>query len=117
LQDRKLAEKAWLLSSSSRDTTTMPFTVGYLQAVCKALGHRVGEHRAAKMIRELQRRKLLVEAGHYKSRKHGFRVLLYLVPRFTVSVRSRKEVKLRFSRKRWWEHSLFGTFDGKPPPT
>ncbi len=115
--DRRIAEKAWRLTSSGRrDTTSMPFTVGYLQAVCRQLGHRVGEHRAAKMIHHLERKRILVEAGHYKSRTHGFRVRLYLVPRLTVSVRSRKKVKRRNERLTWWLHPLFGTHDGQPPP-
>lgn len=113
--DAKLSERAWKLAATGRDTTTMPFTVGYLQHVCKALGHRVGEHRAAKMIHHLQR-KHLKEAGHYKSRAHGFRVRLYLVPRLTVSVRRRKKVKRRNERLTWWLHPLFGTPDGQPPP-
>lgn len=115
--DFRLADKAWSLASSSRrDTATMPFTVGYLQSICRNLGHKVGEHRAAKMIHELERRKKLIPAGSYKSRTHGFSVRLYLVPRFTVSVRSRRKVKRRNERLTWWLHPLFGTHDGQPPP-
>jgi hypothetical protein len=117
LRDARLAEKAFRLAASSRrDTTTMPFTVGYLQSLCKAMGHRVGEHRAAKMIHHLERRRILVKAGHYKSRAHGFRVTLYLVPRLTVSVRRRKPVKRLNERLTWWLHPLFGNPDGEPPP-
>ena len=115
MSDRRLAERAWRTASAKR-TSSMPFTAGYLQTVCRTLGHKVGEHRAAKMIRDLQRRRILVEAGHYKSRTHGFRVRLYLVPRSTVSVRRSKPVKRRNERLTWWLHPLFGTHDGQPPP-
>ncbi len=116
MSDKRLAETALRLAASGRRTETMPFTVGYLQAVCKAMGHRVGEHRAAKMIAHLERKKLLKGAGSYRSKAHGFRVRLYLVPRFTVSVRRRASVKRRSERLTWWLHPLFGTHDGKPPP-
>lgn len=117
MSDERLAEKAFRLAASGRqDTRTMPFTVGYLQHICRNLGHRVGEHRTAKMIHHLQRRRILIETGHYKARSHGFRVRLYLVPRFTVSVRRSKTVKRTNERLTWWLHPLFGDPSYEPPP-
>ena len=93
----------------------MPVTVGYVQ-------RRTGmaEHRARAVRNDLVRRKLLIPVGQYRGRRHGFWVTLYRVVQpeasVTSSVRRTARVK-RNERKTWWLHPLFGTPDGRPPPT
>jgi len=89
----------------------MPVTVGFVQA-------RTGmaEHQARRIRNELVERGALVPVDKYQGKKHGFWVTVYRViqPRasVTASVRRTRTVKPRF----WWQHPLFGTPDGEPPP-
>ena len=124
-KDVRVALMAWNISSDRRMSYRpnvrhgMPFTVGYLMRWSKALRHPMGEHRAAAAIHELQRLKKLIPQGFYKSKKHGYRVTLYALGARSSSVRRSEEVKAqkrRLGERGWWLHSLFGTFDGLPPP-
>lgn len=79
----------------------------------------MGEKRAAAAIRELQRKNVLTPIGNYRSRRHGFRVTVYLLTQAVASVRRNSRVKglsRRCARQNWWAHVLFGTHDGLPPP-
>lgn len=91
---------------------TMPVTVGFVQ-------RRTGmaEHQARRIRNELIQRGALVPVDQYQGKKHGFWVTIFRViqPRasVTASVRRIRTVKARIP---WWQHPLFGTPDGKPPP-
>jgi len=93
----------------------MPVTVSFVQA-------RTGmsEHESRRVRNDLVERGALVPVGRYQGRRHGFWVTLYRVLQpaasVTASVRRTRSVK-RVTRKNWWLHPLFGTLDGRPPPT
>ena len=94
----------------------MPFTVSYVQ---RHTG--LGEHRARAVRNQMVEEGTLVDTGATYRGRHGYRVKLYRVastsrPQVLVSVRSRSSVKPRWNPRRWWEHALFGTHDGRPPP-
>jgi hypothetical protein len=117
--DRKLADHVVTVLMRKRDT--MPLTVGFMQAVCEqGFGQKVGRARASAMITHLQATNRLRLVGRYRGRRHGFFVGVYRLASITASVARNSDVKSRakrYSPKRWWEHALFGTHDGKPPPT
>jgi len=117
-KDKKVAEHA--LSVLARRRTTMPLTAGFMQAVARdGFGHKVGLKRAARMRAHLVASGRLIPVGRYRGSKHGYWVtvwkLLPPTPLALFSVRKKSRVKF-FGRKQWWEHALFGTPDGKPPP-
>ena len=89
----------------------MPVTVGYVQ-------RRTGmaEHQARRVRNDLVKRKLLVPVGQYRGRRHGFWVTLYRVVQPEASVTSSVRRTARVKPKFWWQHPLFGTPDGEPPP-
>lgn len=84
-----------------------------MQAVArKAFGHKVGEHRAAKMVKHLRITEAITQVGSYRSLKHGFRVAVYRLHSSVVSsVRRKASVKARF----WWQHGLFGNPEAEIP--
>jgi hypothetical protein len=110
-RDRKLAEHVVVVLLRKRDT--MPLTVGFMQAVCKqGFGVKVGRARASAMISHLQSTSRITLVGRYRGKKHGFWVGIYRLAPVIVSVARNSRVKGR----PWWQHPLFGTPDGKPPP-
>jgi hypothetical protein len=116
--DRKVAEH--VLAVLARKRATLPLTAGFMQA-CAAQGfnHRVGQKRAARMCAHLRQAGLLTPYSRYRGR-HGFWVTIYRVIHRVApgsfSVRRKSRVKYD-ERKNWWKHALFGTPDGKPPPS
>lgn len=116
--DRRVAEH--VLDVLARRRTTMPLTAGFMQAVClQGFGHRVGRKRAARMCAHLALSGRIAPVGRYRGLRHGYWVTLWRVLQRVAPVSSsvRKKSRVKFDeRKRWWEHALFGTPDGKPPP-
>lgn len=100
-----------------------PLAGGWVQRVTRRLGHRVGEHRALRIITLLIEQKVVVPAGSYRHeydplQPSGFRVRLFKLrtgPLVQASVRRRKVVK-RVSRRNWWADPLCGNPDQRPPP-
>jgi hypothetical protein len=100
-----------------RDPDRFPLTGGYVQRVSRKLGCPVGEHRALRIIRLLERAEVIERAGSYRQayrRMAGagcFRVQLY---RLSAAVRrlrpaaSKASVRRRRAVKAWWKHGMFG---------
>lgn len=83
-----------------------------MQTVSASLGHKVGEHRAARMIHHLQRTRRITQVSRYKGSKHGYWITVYRLHSYVVSsVRRKSAVKT----KPWWQHGLFGNPDGAIP--
>jgi len=89
----------------------MPVTVSFVQA-------RTGmaEHQARRIRNELVERGALVPVGKYQGRKHGFWITIYRVVQPAASVTSSVRRTRVVKRSPWWQHPIFGTPDGKPPP-
>ncbi len=114
------------LMRRKRRDDVFPLTVGWYQRMAKELGHHVGEHRAAREIKDLLARGVIIRAGVYRqsysnSIPSGWKVPLYRLAqdltRRTKRVASiRRPKRVKGQNLRWWEHPLFGTPDGRPPP-
>jgi hypothetical protein len=111
--DTRVAEHA--LELFSRKRLRMPITGGYMQEyVLRVLGHKIGQNRAAEMVRHLRRTGKITQVSRYKG-KHGF-----WVPIFRINVRASQDASsvLRKSAVKqlpWWQHGLFGNPGGCPP--
>jgi hypothetical protein len=105
-----------------------PLTERTFQAVAGRLGHRVGIKRCRRLVRRLLAAGVLEAAGSYRQRyrnqggSSGFRVKLYRLAVAARSALSRKRLSA-FPRAsspqlkvRWWQHPLFGDYEGLPPP-
>jgi len=105
-----------------------PLTEATFQAVAGRLGQAVGIKRSRALLRRLRDGGVLEESGSYRQPYRnregaaGFRVRLY---RLAVAVRaalSRKRLSAGrvasspLPRVRWWQHPLFGDYEGRPPP-
>jgi hypothetical protein len=106
-----------------------PLTEEAFQAVAGRLGREVGIKRCRLLRRRLVAAGVLEGAGSYRQpyRKQaggsGFRVRLY---RLAVAIRRSALRRKRLSaghvpssplpRVRWWQHPLFGDYEGRPPP-
>jgi hypothetical protein len=120
---------AGFLSRGAADT--FPLTDAGIQRVAGRLGDQVGIKRCREMRRRLIAAGIIEAVGSYRRAyslrvPSGFRVLLYRLavaatatgrrvrgaPHLPASVGRGGLVK----RPRWWEHPLFGTPDGLPPP-
>lgn len=108
----------------------------FLQSVARALGVNVGVKRCYMMRRRLLDAQVLTHVGSYRPAYRNragagtYRVPLFALaarvaaeirrracgaPHLLASSRQRRRVKTRETR-RWWQHPLFGTLDGLPPP-
>lgn len=107
--DLQVAEHA--VTILARKRKKMPLTVGFMQAVAlQGFNHKVGEHRAARMIHHLRTTHRLTPVGRYRGQPHGFFVTIYrLTDTVTSSVRRKAVVKGR----EWWKHGLFGNPNGE----
>jgi hypothetical protein len=110
-----MAEQAVTLLARRRDVR--PLTAGFLQQqIWSFFRERIGEHRAEAMIRHLRSSRRLLQVGSYKSKRHGFHVPIYRLAQPAGSVTSSVRKNSRVKPRAWWQHPLFGTPDGKPPP-
>jgi hypothetical protein len=113
-----------------------PLTAFTVQAVAWRLGYEIGEKRCRAMTRRLVEAGIVVESGSYRQRyrlragrgsyrvrllrlaAHALRAVVHRgatrYPRHSP-VGNRSSVK-RAERRRWWQHPLFGSPDGLPPP-
>lgn len=107
--------------------TRFPLTERTFQAVARRLGHTVGIKRCRAMLRRLRAAKVLAPAGSYRTRytstaaPSGWCVRLVRLAVPFAPLRVQRAVGTNGSVKgdphpRWWEHALFGTPDGRPPP-
>jgi hypothetical protein len=108
---------------------SFPLTEQAFQAVAGRLGHAVGIKRCRRLLRRLDTTGVLEDAGSYRQRyknqggSGGFRVRLYrLVAPIRTAPLGRKRLSA-FPRAsspqltvRWWQHPLFGDYEGRPPP-
>lgn len=111
--DKDLRVAEHVVTVLARRRQKMPLTVGFMQAVSlQGFGHKVGEHRAARMIHHLRFTNRLTPVGRYRGNPHGFFVTIYrLRDSVSSSVRRKAVVKSR----EWWEHGLFGNPNGEEP--
>jgi hypothetical protein len=114
-----------------------PLTEPVIRTIARQLGHHVGIKRARTMRRRLRAAHVIEDAGSYRQPYRntggatGYKVMLYRLGDRVRGAVVRGEVRLaatpkppvgtgglvkRLRRVGWWEHSLFGTFDGLPPP-
>jgi hypothetical protein len=108
--DKKVAEHVCSILARKRDRR--PLTVGFMQTVAAAIGHKVGEHRAARMVNHLKATKRITQVGRYQAKTHGYYVAIYRLHSYVVSsIRRNSPVK----RLGWWQHGLFGNPDGEKP--
>jgi hypothetical protein len=118
------------------DPQPFPLTEGAFQAVAARLGHgNAGIKRCRAMIRRLRAEGILEDAGSYRqayrntASPSGYRVGLYRLGFAVAGVVNRvrgtpclkRPIGEGWPVKRrrmadWWEHALFGTPDGRPPP-
>jgi hypothetical protein len=103
-----------------------PLTEQAAQAVARRLGHPIGQKRARALVGRLEAAGVIVRAGSYRQAyrssavRSGFRVVLYAA-RWGSALRRKRAVGKRPRVKgapspRWWEHALFGDYEGLPPP-
>jgi hypothetical protein len=112
-----------------------PLTEHCFAAVARALGRPAGIKRSRVLLRRLLAEGVLERAGLYRQAYRdaagasGYRVPLYRLaagawgiarrlcgpPGLKRAVGRRAPVK-RVPKRRWWQHELFGTPDGRPPP-
>lgn len=121
-----------LLGSRAENGAPEPFplTEQTFQAVADRLGYRIGIKKARALRRRIVETGVLEGWGSYRQPYRnqaggsGFRVRLYRlgveVRRSAALSKKRLSARLRPSsprvRVRWWKHSLFGDYEGRPPP-
>jgi hypothetical protein len=111
-----------------------PLTEFACQAIARKLGHSVGQKRARTLIRRALDAGIISHAGSYRQAYRitgvsGYHVKLYEIAVRVTARMDRLGTALRLkplsargvsSRRQagvpWWEHPLFGTLDGLPPP-
>jgi hypothetical protein len=105
-----------------------PLTDGFIAAVAARLGERIGIKRSRKLRHRLEEAGVIEAAGSYRpdysSRPCAgtHRVALWLLAAAVRGLRRVRTYRASVGTKppvktvRWWEHPLFGTFDGLPPP-
>jgi hypothetical protein len=109
--------------------SSFPLTEATFQAIARRLGRPVGIKRSRALVRRLLAAGVLESAGSYRQHYYnragagGFRVGLYrLVGGVLRAALRRKRLSAGFgtsspsARVRWWEHPLFGDYEGRPPP-
>lgn len=110
-----------------RPPDSFPLTEATFQAVALKLGARVGIKRSRSLLRRLRAAGVLCDAGSYRQPytrqgSSGFRVRLFRLGALVASLRRSKSAigrgpSVKGGRcRRWWEHPLFGTLDGRAPP-
>jgi hypothetical protein len=110
-----MAQQVVTILARRRDVR--PLTAGFLrQQIWHSFRVRIGEHRAEALVRYLRTVRRIVEVGSYKAKRHGFRVTIYRLMQPAGSVTSSVRKNSRVKPRAWWQHPLFGTPDGKPPP-
>jgi DNA-binding Lrp family transcriptional regulator len=122
-----------LLGARPPNPERFPLAEQTFQAVARRIGYELGQKRCRRMIRRLRTTGVIARRGHYRQPyrnggvRSGFCVRLYvlgrrlrLLPDRPLSKRQRPvgtptPVKPS-SRRRWWQHPLFGDIHGLPPP-
>jgi hypothetical protein len=112
----------------SKPKNGFPLTGETFRSVAAKLGRRLTLKRCYLLINRLKKAGVIVSVGSYRQKYDtrevsGFRVILYWAataagasrPKSKASVGRRKRVKRKLE-PRWWEHSLFGCPDSRPPP-
>jgi hypothetical protein len=116
-----------------------PLTEATFQAIARRRGRAVGIKRIRALLRRLVVVGVIEPTGSYRQAyrnsagSSGYRVVLYTtgpgVLKAIVGTLAGRSARLRFQRpvgnvravkaykrRRWWQHELFGTLDGRPPP-
>jgi hypothetical protein len=97
-----------------RDPDRFPLTGGYIQRVSRRLGCPVGEHRALRIVRLLEREGLIERAGSYRQAYRsvggvgGFRVRLWKIVWQARRPAREASVRTQGLGKPWWKHEMFG---------
>jgi hypothetical protein len=100
-----------------RDPGRFPLTGGYVQRISRRLGCPVGEHRALRIIRQLEEDGVVKRAGSYRQAYRStagagsFRVRLYRLSAAVKRLRpaaSKASVRGQRAVKAWWKHGMFG---------
>jgi hypothetical protein len=118
-----------LLGARSAITATpgdrFPLTEATFQAVARKLGHEIGIKRSRAVLHRLVQVDVILPSGSYRQAYRrqgvsGFRVKLRIGAAL-APLRRKRPVGRGGAVKaagptRWWQHPLFGTLDGRPPP-
>ena len=116
-----------LLGARAATPERFPLTEHAFQSVARRLGYAVGQKRCRSMIGRLVAADVIAAVGSYRQAyrntagRSGFRVALYAVTRWASAARRKRPVGKcprvkRAPSPRWWEHPVFGDFEGLPPP-
>jgi hypothetical protein len=117
-----------LLGARPTTPERFPLTEATFQAVARKLGHQVGIKRSRALLRRLRGEGVLDDAGSYpqpyrnRGGAGGFRVRLYRLAVAVSAALNRKRLSAArassspLQRMRWWQHPLFGDYEGRPPP-
>ena len=102
-----------------------PLTEFAAIAVARKLGQHIGQRRARSLRRRLEEAGVVESSGDYRqpyvdsAARSGYRVHLVKIARSLLAPpKSKHPVGKSSPRKRlrWYQHPLFGDYDGLPPP-
>jgi hypothetical protein len=106
---------------------SFPLTEDTFQAITAKLGRTIGDKRARALTRRLEDEGVLEAGGWYRqayANRAGagsFRVRLFRLAACAAAL-GRKRLSAprpssrRIPKPKWWQHTLFGDYEGRPPP-